>query len=263
MRTRISAALNGISLDSLDDSIVIQSVEPQAPSWNLNANSRGARNGQKYVSTEKRYRDVIVKFAIKEPRDYTWRETVIQKVAAWAEEGGDFSYSARPGMILRVKCSSLMTVGAINEWTTVYQITFRAFNIPCWINEQADSATASGSSASPTIRITANGGGKLRVTARNSSGSACDTVTVRANGYTIQLTGLGLGNGETLEMDYTAEDIQRIRIKNSSGAYRTALAARTAGSHDDIWLKAGANTISASAGRALAWTFSCYGRWIG
>ena len=233
MRTRISVALNGIELSSLDDSIVLQSVEPQTPSWNLSANSRGTRNGQRYVATEKRYRDVQVRFAIRERRDFAWRESVIQKV------------------------------GNVTEWTNAYQITFRAFNIPCWINEEADTASKTGSSVSTTLAVKSNGGGKLRITAANSSGSTCNTATISANGYTIALTGLGLASGERLVIDYTDDDIQRIRIRNSGGTYRSALAKRTVASDDDIWLKARSNTITATSGTSLAWTFSCYGRWVG
>lgn len=263
MRTRISVALNGIELSSLDDSIVLQSVEPQTPSWNLSANSRGTRNGQRYVATEKRYRDVQVRFAIRERRDFAWRESVIQKVSEWAEAGGKLTYNGRPGMELRVRCASLMAVGNVTEWTNAYQITFRAFNIPCWINEEADTASKTGSSVSTTLAVKSNGGGKLRITAANSSGSTCNTATISANGYTIALTGLGLASGERLVIDYTDDDIQRIRIRSSGGTYRSALAKRTVASDDDIWLKARSNTITATSGTSLAWTFSCYGRWVG
>ena len=46
MRTRISVALNGIELHSLDGGIVLQGVDEGAASWNISAGNRAGNAGQ-------------------------------------------------------------------------------------------------------------------------------------------------------------------------------------------------------------------------
>ena len=52
MRTRISVALNGIELHSLDGGIVLQGVDEGAASWNISAGNRAGNAGQHVTSVE-------------------------------------------------------------------------------------------------------------------------------------------------------------------------------------------------------------------
>ena len=88
-----------------------------------------------------------------------------------------------------------------------------------------------------------------------------NAVNVTANGNSLIFASLGLANGEKLIVDYDENDIQRLRIKNTSDVYRSVLSKRTTASNDDVLLKCGANTISVTSGAALSWNLYTYGRW--
>lgn len=262
MRTRISVALNGIELHSIDSAIVLQGVDEGAASWNISAGNRAGNAGQHVNSVEKRYRDVVVSFAIAEKRDLIRRSDIIQRICAWAAEGGDLTISYRDRQKLRVICAQMPAVKTLTKWAESYSITFRAYDIPFWQNMDRESVTISaGTSGSATLRVKESAGGKLSFEATNGSGSTVDAVSVTANGNSLIFASLGLANGEKLIVDYDEKDIQRLRIKNTSNVYRSVLAKRTVASNDDIPLKYGVNSISVTSGAALSWNLYTYGRW--
>lgn len=258
MQTRVMVEMNGISLHALDPRIIVQGVTEAAPSWNVTAQSRALRYGQLYTGTEKRFRDVTIKFAIACKRDLGERERILQSVAGWAMNGGKLRLSYRQGQQLNVICAALPAVDAIEQWANPYQITFRAYEIPEWMDVNPRVVSVSAQTGEVTLSMNANAGGKLEFTASNTGTSTCNTLTVSANGQSFSFSGLDLTSGSALNVSYNGQDIPVIRIGNSS-----ALAKRSAASDDDIWLNHGPNTITYSAGVELAWDFRSYGRWCG
>lgn len=263
MRTRISVALNGIELHSIDEAIVLQGVDEGSPSWNINAGNRANTIGQYVNSVEKKYRDVTVTFAIAEQRDLIRRHEILQQIFAWADKGGDLTVSYRDGQKLRVICTAMPAVKTLTKWAEIYSITFRAYEIPFWQSTDKTSVTiAATSSGNTTMRLRETGGGLLCFEATNSSGSTVNTLAVAANGRNFTFSGLGLANGEKLRGDYDDRGIQRIRIQATGGTWRSAMAARATISNDDILLNPGANTVYVSSGEAVSWQLYTYGRWL-
>ena len=262
MRTKVRVSLNNTYLDTLDSTIVLQGVEEQAPSWNLTAASRGGLVGQHYVNTEKRYRDVIVSFAIREISDLAKRQDVYNKVCAWAAAGGSLKLSYRSNMELRVKCVSLPALGNVQQWANPMQMTFRAYDIPQWIDTAFTTVTQStpGTNVSAVLQVTATGGGKLSIEVFNSSSSTCNSLTISSTRGNIAFSSLGLESNEVLRIAYTENDIQVIQIQNGT-TYRSAMDKRTVDSSDDIWLSKGNNTIRVYANVAVAFEASTKGRW--
>lgn len=261
MRTKISVALNGIELHSLDGGIVLQGVDEGAASWNISTGNRAGKDGQFINSIEKRYRDVIVSFAIAEKQDLIRRADILQRVCAWAAAGGDLTVSYRDRQKLHVICSQLPSVKTLTKWAETYSITFRAYAVPFWQSMDAESADiASGTSGSATLRVKESAGGKLCFEATNTSGGTVDTVSIAANGKSIQLQNLGLTNGKKLILDYDDRDIQRIRTLSGS-TYASVLSNRTTNSDDDVPLKCGENTVTVTSGAAMSWKVYTYGRW--
>jgi hypothetical protein len=262
MRTRISVALNGTDLASIDSAIILQGVDESTPNWNISAGSRAGNNGQYVTGLEKRYRDVIVSFAIAEKRDLVRRSTIIQKICGWAAAGGDLTVNYRDRQKLRVICAQLPAVKTLTKWAEAYSITFRAYAVPFWQSMDPERAAISaGTSGSATLAVRESAGGKLCFEATNSSGSTVNAVSITANGKSIVFASLGLANGEKLIGDYDDNDIQRLRIKNTSNVYRSVLDKRTTASADDVPVKQGANTVSVTSGSALSWNVYTYGRW--
>lgn len=259
MRTKISVALDGVELHALDAAIILQSVNEAAPGWNFSAADRAGGLGQRMTGSQKRYRDIVIQFALDE-RDPKRRMEILQAVAAWADGARDLTVSYRERQRLRVTLQGLTPIQGIEKWGTVYQITLRSYSHPMWMDQDETSAEISGN-GSGVLRIAGNGGGKMCFRAVNSSGSVCASAEVSSGGRTITLTGMELASGETLILDYDAEDIQRIRA-GSGSSWRSLLDKRTAASWDDILLASGANTVTVTSSAALSWTVYCFGRWI-
>lgn len=265
MKTRVMASLNGISMNDIDSSIVIQKVTEAAPNWNVNAGSRGTLIGQRVTATEKRYREVQVAFAVKIVRELVTREEVLQKVSAWACGGGALTLSYRPGQQLRVMCAALPAVSGIDAWAEQYTVTFRAYEKPFWENDTESEAHATGNNVTMKLEMfgAANADSLMSIKAKNTSGSTCNTLQVTVNGETFKMASLGLANGETFVMDYDERLIQRIRIMSSGGVYRSVLNKRTVDSADDLKVEPTTNTVTATAGTSLAWSVYSFGRWVG
>ena len=262
MRTKVSVALNGVELHAVDEAIILQSVNQNAPNWNISAVDRGNGRGQRVTGLQKRFLDVLIVFAIDETDPHR-RSEILSKVSAWAEAGGELTVSYRERQRLRVTCVGLPQIQGVEKFGSTYQVTLRAYSVPMWEDMDLTGASvASSASGSAVIRIAATGGGVLSCRAENGSGSVCNTITIGCNGRSIQLTGAGLASGETLIIDYTSDDIQRI-IAGSGNTWRSLLAKRTTASFDDILLSTGENTVSFEADAALNWTLYTFGRWIG
>ena len=260
MRTRLSAALNGVELHSVDPAIYIQRVNEGAPGMDVSAGNRSGNVGQHLNGIYRKTLDVDVVFSVNVPkRETARRANILQQVSAWAAAGGDLTVNYRDRQKLRVRCVSFPEISGIDQWTDNYTLTFRAFQVPYWVSQDAESATISaGTSGSATLRLRESAGGKLCFEATNGSGSTVNAVTVSANGKTITFSSLGLANGEKLIGDYDNNDIQRLRILNG-GTYRSVLDKRTGA--DDVPLKYGGNTVSVTSGAALSWKVYTYGRW--
>ena len=262
MRTKVSVSLDGTGLSELDPRLIIQGVNEQAPGWNIAAASRFSRYGQRVTSTEKRYREVVIQFAIAEHRDILARESVLQKVRDWGRNGGWLEISYRPFERLHVICAAMPAVNGITKWAENYSLTFRAYGVPEWESKMPDSVEATGAGGTAALTILPSEGGPLRVEAVNSSGSACGTISFSANGQSMAFSNLAMASGETFLLDYDAENRQRIRI-GSGGTWRSALDKRAGGSYDDILLPKGTHSITFASGVSLAWKFYVYGRWAG
>lgn len=266
MRTKVRVSYGGVQLDSLDDSIIIQRVDELAPQYGQTLTSRGNGYGQIQTAAEKKYRDVTVRFAIAEFTDLVRRQEVLQAVRDWAAvSSGWLLLNYRADQRLYVRCVAMPAVNGIRKAADEYAVTFRTTARPEWEARTANTAEAKNKkTGSVILKVTPSGGGRLRMAAVNNTSSVCNSVTISIGSQKIALTSLGLAAGETLQISYVNEtDIQRIRIQNTAGSWRSVLNKRSADSSDDIILAAGSNTISISSSVNLTWTLSCYGVWPG
>lgn len=262
MLTKVSVGLNGILLTDIDSSIVLQSVEESAPSWNPTASARAHLLGQHYLTTEKRFKDVTVNFALAIRDDFAHRTEVMDRIAAWAATGGKLTLNYRNDQELRVKCITLPALTDVLKWANPYRIVFRAYDIPQWISTFPSTVSFTSALATRTLYVRGTAGGKLCVAAANHSGSTCTWIAFSvSDSQRIQLAGFELLDGETFVMDYTDNDIQRIWIQPASGPYRSILDKRSETSVDDIWVGEGPTDVSVSASCSLDWTLYTYGRW--
>jgi hypothetical protein len=263
MRTKTSASLNGIDLSTLDGRIVLQGIDESEPNWNITMVSRAGKYGQRVTGTEKRYREITVRFAIAEHRDMASREAIIQRVRDWAAKGGWLTLTYRPMERLSVICVKMPAINGITKWAEAYAITFRSQGAPEWEAAVPDQASASGGSGNATLDVIPSAGGPLQVEAVNNSGSACSSISLSAAGQYMAFSGLGLADGETFRIRYDEQNMQHIEIVAEGGAVRSVLAKRTPASWDDIMISQGRKAISYSADASLSWKIYVHGRYAG
>lgn len=266
MQTRVNVTLGGVSLASVDDAIIVQGVDENA----VDIATTGAQIGhfgQRLTAVDSRQKEISVRFAVNVKRDLSDRAAILDKIAGWAAAarnvtGAWLTVSYRTGQRMRVVATGYPAIQGIDRWAETYKVTFRAFALPCWEAVTANSGTATTASGSVPLTVSGNIPTPIQVTAVNSSGGVVNTLSFSANGRAMSFAGLGLANNETFILDYDERNTQRILIYNGT-AYRSAMAARSTASHDEVLAVPGANAISVSAGASLAWTVKTFGRWAG
>ena len=220
------AALNGVQLDEVDPSIVIQSIELADERDNISAVGTAYGYGQRVTGSRRDTLEVTVKFGIDIRKDnMAGRVTALE---AW-------------------------------EWAREYSITFRAYCIPYWEDETpAQAVGAVAQSGSMVLGVPGNTKTVAEIRVANKSGATITSVNITVAGQTMSFTGLSLGGSQTLIIDHVLSGklyYLRARTGNVS-----VLAKRT-GANDFI-VRPGNNSISWSASRAVQVTASVRGRYL-
>ena len=254
-------ALNGVQLDSVDNRILVQGVDEAAGKDQVSAVGIFGGVGQRITNRHRDYLDVTVRFSLKiKKNDMQARSDVFERVNAWAAPGGWLTVNYKAGRRLRVVRYQCPAAGDQWAWTSVYSITFRAYAVPYWQQEDENRLMATGSSITRQFGVAGSEKSVMNVAFKNTSSSACAAFSITAGESTITLSSLSLGQNETLYIDHTEDGLLRIRIRSAGGVYRSALNKRTAESSDDLWVSPGTVTVTMTAQRAGTLTISCAGR---
>jgi len=260
-------ALNGVWLDEIDSRICISSIEPGDGKENISAVDAAAGYGQRITGNRRQMVDMVIKFRMLEHghnvTGLTERSQLLEKVNAWAAAGGVLTVNYKPDRRLNVILVQAPGEGSLWDYTRELQLTFRAYRIPYWEDENISSATVGGNNSSGTGAASIGGSVKTQVSAmlENTSGMNINTAAVTIGGKSMYFTGLGLGNNEALVIDYSGDGILRIRIRSAGGIYRSAMACRSDSSADEF-VAIGDVTISFSAQRACRLTASWRCRYL-
>lgn len=249
-------ALGGQQLDELHERIVIRSVDPGVPHENIESVNRMGGSGQRITGAHWETLDVTVGFAIDIPKyNMAERRAVFESVTAWALRKGWLTVNWLPNRRLYVDKVIIPNSGDLWDWTSEYTITFRAYNVPFWQDEQPTQAV-SGTVSSGTLQLAVGGNmpSPLEITFRNRSGMTIDNFTVSAGGKTQQLTNLGLGGTATLQFRHGTDGLLRITAGGANVYGKMS-------GHDDIVVNPGNVSVSFSADRAGTFTVQSYGRW--
>lgn len=258
MITSKRAALNGAELDEIHDRIVIHSIEPGDGKEQISAVSSAAGNGQRVTGRRRDTLDVVIKFGIDIRRDdMRARAEALEAVNAWAasaEEGAWLTVNYKPGRRLRVRLAQAPGEGSLWDWTKEYTITLRAYEIPYWEDDEAETAEIGTTGLTAEGSFTAGGSAPADIAVElvNMSGAEIKKINaVRVNGDAMAFEGLGLMADEALVIDHSESGILRIRIRGADGTtYRSAMAKRTPGSADDFTARPGTVTAGFDSTRA-------------
>lgn len=246
-------ALNGQQLDEVHAAVVIRSINTGATRETVQAVSLMGGSGQRITNRHWDTMEVAVNYAINIPKkQQEARRAVFDAVNAWAMSKGWLTVNYIPGRQLYVDSVNLPNSADLWNWSEEFTITFTAYAVPFWQDSTATVSTG----ASITVPGMAETVCDAEIT--NGSGSTIDTMTVAVGESVFSFTGLGLANGEKLEITHNEKGILIIRIYTGA-MVRSALDKRTGGS-DDLYVKPGANAITVSA-QGVTWSVSCRGRY--
>ena len=261
MRLRRRVVLGSTYLDELDSSIVVQNVDPGTPQESISTVPRMGGAGSRVTSSHYDMLECTVTFGIDLPKEsLAARREVFNKVVAWAMARGYLKVTSMPNRRMYVEKVIIPSCGDLFEWTNSFTITFRAYGVPFWQDSTPTTVTKSTiTNGSITFEIGGNVETTCAVTCHNKSGKVINNLSVTAGKNKMTFASLGLAANEDLVIDHS-NGILRIRIKNTSGTYRSAMACRTGA--DDLWISPGANTITIASDRAVQLTVTSYGRWL-
>lgn len=260
------AALDGVQLDSVDSRIMISRVETGDGKENVTAVSLMGGSGSRVTGIHRDSIDITVKFFIRlKKRDMAARETVLEKANAWAANGGLLTTNNKSGRQIRVFRAQAAAAGDPWEWTKEYAIVLRACGVPYWQESTPVTVTKTGVNSS-TFSMTVGGSERTvtDVTFVNTSEATCNTFQISTGTGVIGFDSLGLAPGETLSIDHADTGrgaYLRIRIKDTSNVWRSAMAKRTPGSSDDLYIMPGSQTVQMTSQRKGTLTASCSGRY--
>ncbi len=251
------AALGGVQLDELHESIVIQRVDPGTPQRNISAVAMMGGAGQRITGDHWETLDIIVEFGINLPkRQMELRRQVFEMVTAWALRGGWLTVNWMPNRRVWVDRVELPNGGDMWEWTNTYTITFRAYSVPFWQDEMpAQTVHQLITSGSVSIEVGGNVQSVLDVSFQNRSGMTINNFRVSAGGNTLILSSLGLGGSETLNISHGTDGLLRI-----TAGGRSVLDRRTGA--DDLYVLPGTNAVTIQSDRAGTLTVRSYGRYV-
>ena len=256
-------ALNGVQLDEVDPSIVIQSIEPADGRDNISAVGSAYGYGQRITGIRRDTLDINIKFSIDIRKDnMAGRAAVLEAVNAWAATAADGAWltvNYKENRRLWVTMAQVPGEGSLWDWAREYQLTFRAYAVPYWEDETATQAvSAVASSGGMTLAVPGNTKSVAEIKVANKSGASITTVSVTVDGQTMAFSGIVLGGSQTLVIDHVLSGslyYLRARIGSTS-----VLAKRTGA--NDFSVKPGNRSISWSASRAVQVTASVRGRYL-
>lgn len=252
MKGRCNVLLNGVSLLSLDENIIIRDISYQPPEIEHTVTALAGRNGGIVTGKRKAESSVVVTFGL-----YAYstqaRNKALQTVVSWAKNGGILETSDRPDQYLDCVCTGLPSVNSVVGWTDDLSITFTAYAMPFW--QSLDCVRIAATSSNSPVSTFIPGNDKTLVDAVLTATGSVTEITVTAGETSITLSGLTLSSGDVVTISHDSNYLIRIRKGNDS-----LLANRTSLSSDDLEVMCGqVNSFSVSSG--VTAEFSVKGVW--
>lgn len=257
-------ALGGIQLDELDERIVISGIDEAAGKETITATGLAVGNGQRITGRRRDTLDVTVKFQLKiKNGDMEARSALLDRVNAWAANGGWLTVGHRPGKRLLVVLAQAPGGGDLFNWTNEFNLVFRAYSVPYWA-DVAETAVISNTTASGQVNIDVPGSAQTlaNVVLENKSGGKINRAAVNAGGSKMVFTELGMVSGDSLVIDHIQKaDIFYLRARIVNGSTTRSVLANRSGA-DDLYVSPGAVNVTFSADRAVQATVTVRGRYL-
>lgn len=257
MRLTRRAALDGMQLDEVHEAIVIRSINPGTPKESTQTASLMGYAGQRMTMQHWDSLEASVTYAINIPkRQIAERRAVFDMVNAWAVSKGWLTMTGMTGKRMRVDHVVVPNSGDLWNWTGEFTITFQAYAVPFWQDDEPVEVTEEDISTGDVwIDIPGNVKTVLDVSFENTGSGTIENFEVTADGNTLTLNGVNLGAGQTLQIDHTEDGRLRVR-KGSTSVYNLMTGS------DDLHVAPKYLKVSVNASGEGDLTLSCNGRYL-
>ena len=223
--------LDGIGLQDIDPAIVVQDISYTTPSIDTQTAEHARHHGERMLRQKVGQTTVTILFEVHEYNP-ALRQSIVDRVTAWAMSGGVLTVDDKPGRRLTVVCTTPPTVQSVSRWTGRLSLSLTAFDNPFWQDEtptmlilsgtsNAGNLYAPGAAADPYVEVEVKPTGTLT------------SATLTAGNTSIILSGLSIPSGKTLGIYYDERNTLHIE-RMDTGA--SLLNKRTAASYDDLMI---------------------------
>lgn len=255
-RTRVW--LNNIGLQDIDPSIIVHDVSYQANPIDAKTFDLPKFHGSRLMLRRFGVGIVTVAFEIHE-YSQIFRQSILERIVAWAMTGGALTCDDRPGKRLYVACTGAPAIDSTQKWTNQLSITFTAFDNPFWEDINPIQTELTGTNVSGQIYgIGSAVGPYIEVKAVCSSGTL-SSITLNVGSTSIKLEEIVIISGYPLWIYYDAKHVQHI-VRRHGDSESSLMTNRTTSSDDDLIANLGVYTpVSFVADNASTVTFMARG----
>ena len=259
MISRYIVSLDGISLESLHNAILITDVQYPDVVYQRETIGSVKRDGARIHRTYKEKSEVSVSFAIR-AYDIVERQRICQAVCKWAKRGGRLQINDREGQFLDCICDSLPAVNSTLGWTDTLEIKFVAYAIPYWQDLIPTYIEMTGSSGEEGHMIPGSAPWTF-VEATITPKATLTTIAIGINGLSdsdstlFYLDGMSISSGSQIKIAYDQNAI--LSIKQGT----TSLLEKHSGKDDLVAGCGEVNTFSYVADANCDVTFKIRGYW--
>ena len=236
MISRYRASLNGVQLDSLHDDLLILDIGYSGALVSITQEQVAKLDGFDYKNKYFEKQTVTITFEL-HIYDVAKRNAACQAVVAWASSGGTLAVNDRAGQHLEaVRCETFPAIESARNWTDPLTLVFSTTYNPYWVADAESTITLTGISTRGTLKPLGNTGSAL-VSVTVTANAGISSLQIVVGSTNIRLTGLSLGNGQKLTIDYINGRYLRI-LENG----RSAMHKMNPASSDSLLAPCGANT---------------------
>ena len=269
--------LNGVSMSSLADEIVIRDIVELAPEIDRQTAKRALHAGTRVTSTVRRSLSVKVVYVVR-AYEGVRRAEILDQIAAWCAGGGLMTINTRPGKRLFVQPADTPRLDSSLKWADDLSLTLTAYEQPYWEDEEAVSVSVSsqwveaqGQHFFAGVIRPAGNVPRVPLTLMLYNTSKTDPLThikIVSEDTFMEFEGLNLAPGTlfggSISVSYTQNDVQQItNIMAQSPEEISLLKYRTAESSDDLLVSSGKdNQLYVYADQPFWGKIDARGRWL-
>lgn len=256
IESRVRVWLNGDGLQDIDPAVIIRDVSYQSPQIATQTVAHARYNGSRVTRQRMDSSTVQITFEIHEYSP-TIRQSIAERVTAWAMSGGVLTTDDRPERRLHVVCTEPPSIQSALKWTDVLSVGFTAFDNPFWEDVTPTTLLLSGSSGSGQMFGPGTAADPFVEADVKPASSTLTSVTMTAGSTSIALSSISIPSGKTLAIYY--DDRQTLHIeRKDTGA--SLISKRSAASSDDLMIPRGKfSTLSYTANVSVSVTFRARG----